>query len=121
MAKPINEMTYAELIAAIDKADKLDAETREKFKDRYRELCQTAAEHELNMRKFPAHVICDPELREYAGRLLRDVYALIKLPPEGDFRKASWTVLSDLMAICLIEPDKTLEFFGYKEVAEDDE
>lgn len=119
--KSISEMTYDELLAAIAKADALSDEVRAQHADRYRALCIEAGERELAMRKFPAHQICDPELREYAGRLLRDVYTLIKLPEDGDFRKACWTILSDLMAICLIDPCKTLEFFGYKEVAEDDD
>lgn len=121
MTKPINEMTYDELLAAIAKADSLPEEVRAKHADRYRALCVEAGARELEKCDFPIHQICDPELREYAGRLLRDVYALIKLPEDGDFRRASWTILSDLMAICLIDPSKTLEFFGYKEVAEDDD
>lgn len=119
--KSISEMTYDELLAAIAKADALPDEVRAQHADRYRALCVEAGERELAMRKFPAHQICDPELREYAGRLLRDVYTLIKLPEGGDFRKACWTILADLMAIYLIDPYKTLEFFGYKEVAEDDD
>jgi hypothetical protein len=98
----------------------LPDEVRAQHADRYRALCVEAGERELAMRKFPAHQICDPELREYAGRLLRDVYAL-RFVDDKDFRKACWTILSDLMAICLIDPCKTLEFFGYKEVAEDDD
>ena len=117
--KPITDMSYDELLAAINKADSLPDEVRAQHADRYRALCVEAGERELAMRKFPAHQICDPELREYAGKLLRDVYTLVKLPEDGDFRKACWTILSDLMAICLIDPSKTLEFFGYKEVAED--
>lgn len=118
--KSISEMTYDELLAAIAKADALPEEVRAQHADRYRALCVEAGERELAMRKFPAHQICDPELREYAGRLLRDVYAL-RFVDDKDFRKACWTILSDLMAICLIDPSKTLEFFGYKEVAEDDD
>jgi hypothetical protein len=118
--KSISEMTYDELLAAINKADSLPDEVRSQHADRYRALCVEAGERELAMRKFPAHQICDPELREYAGRLLRDVYAL-RFVDDKDFRKACWTILSDLMAICLIDPGKTLEFFGYKEVAEDDD
>ena len=118
--KSISEMTYEELLAAIAKADSLPEEVRDQHAERYRALCIEAGERELAMRKFPAHQICDPELREYAGRLLRDVYAL-RFVDDKDFRRASWTILSDLMAICLIDPRKTLEFFGYKEVAEDDD
>ena len=118
--KSISDMTYDELLAAIAKADALPDEVRAQHADRYRALCVEAGERELAMRKFPAHQICDPELREYAGRLLRDVYAL-RFVDDKDFRKACWTILSDLMAICLIDPCKTLEFFGYKEVAEDDD
>ena len=118
--KSISEMTYDELLAAIAKADALPDEVRAQHADRYRALCVEAGERELAMRKFPAHQICDPELREYAGRLLRDVYAL-RFVDDKDFRKACWTILSDLMAVCLIDPSKTLEFFGYKEVAEDDD
>ena len=118
--KSISEMTYDELLAAIAKADALPDEVRAQHADRYRALCVEAGERELAMRKFPAHQICDPELREYAGRLLRDVYAL-RFVDDKDFRKACWTILSDLMAVCLIDPSKTLEFFGYKEAADYDD
>lgn len=119
--KPITDMTYDELLERIAKADSLPYEVRARHADRYRALCVEAGARELEKREFPIHQICDPELREYVARLIRDVDTLIKLPEDGDFRKACWTILSDLMVICMIDPSKTLEFFGYKEVAEDDD
>lgn len=116
MNKPIGEMTYDELIAAIDKADKLDVQIRAKHMDRYRALCLAASEREMDMRKFPAHGICDPDLREIAGRLLRNTCALSKTE---DFRAACLAILSDLMALCLTDTDRVLDMFGYKEVVRD--
>ena len=118
MAKPITEMSYEELTAAINKADSLPEEVRQQHFERYQALCSEAASREIEMCKFPAHAICDPELREITGRLLRDVHTLSYTDKRG-FRKAAWTILSDLMAICLVDPNKVLDFFGYKEVGED--
>ena len=118
--KSISEMTYDELLERIAKADSLPYEVRAQHADRYRALCVEAGARELEKCDFPIHQICDPELREYVARLIHDVDAR-RLVDEKDFRKACWTILSDLMAICLIDPSKTLEFFGYKEVAEDDD
>lgn len=120
MSKPINEMTYPELLAAIEKADKLPEKVRAQHAERYANLCAAAAEHELTSRKFPAHSICDPVTRDIVSKLLRDVYTLAKLPANQDFRKSCSTILSDLMALATTPDHRVLEIFGYKDVAEDD-
>ena len=118
MSKPINEMTYPELLAAIEKADKLSDEVRAQHAERYINLCAAAAEHELANHKFPAHAICDPATRNIVGRLLRNVYALGKPPEDQDFRKSCYTILSNLMALVMTPAERVLEIFGYKEIEE---
>ena len=118
MSKPIKEMTYPELLAAIEKADKLPEEVRAQHAERYINLCAAAAEHELANRKFPAHAICDPATRDIVGKLLRDVYALGKLTEDKDFRKSCYTILSNLMALVMTPDERVLEIFGYKEIEE---
>lgn len=116
---------YRTIIARIDKAESLpaDALADPYVRNAYHDLCDQACTYEIASGGIPWHGIHDKTARAAAQKLLGTMLDIND--QSGDNTDALRTclrrLLTDLMAFAVAAGDNTLDIFGYKEVAEDDE
>lgn len=116
---------YRAIVARIDKAESLPASALADpyVRNAYHDLCDQACTYEIASGGIPWHGIHDKTARAAAQKLLGTMLDIND--QSGDNTDALRTslrrLLTDLMAFAVAASDNTLDIFGYKEVAEDDE
>ena len=117
---------YKLVCARIYKAESLPSSVLEDayLKNVYHDLCEQACVYEIAAGAFPWHGIHDKIARTAAQKLVRTIVEINDLSGCNNdaLHAKSRALLTDLMAFAVAAGgDNTLDIFGYKEAAEDDE